>query len=657
LASVNPSLPARSTFLALALLAASLLVLPGQASAHAFLVRTTPRAGERLLASPSELVLQFSEPVAPQLSSVVVRSQSGDTVALSPPASPTRNTVQIGLPRLEPSVYVVRWSVPSATDEHETDGEFAFAVGVGQVTATSEATNEAAIAWPDAASSAALLAGMALAAGGLLSELLVWRPVLRKQQLPVLAAPVGIGLLLALSGAGARLILAVGGPTQLDKVLGGRPAVLALVTLVAMAYAGWLAWRPAARSWSLVPLALVLGAAVMAGHSGSSTAWWAAPANAIHVVLGVVWVGALGHLLLGLWRLRATVPRDVLGQVARRYARFALLLIAPLLVAGVVTAFDRFSQPMQLVDTTYGRILIAKLILVVAALGLALASRLGPLRIGQARLAPIRRLASAESLVLLGALGLSAVLASAPPPRSTPVEAADLLGPPPIDGPVVRLAALTGQMALYLAAADGQLQLQILSPDGDPVSGASLRLDGRDPDGVGLDLFLRPCGRGCFSLSYDWQPGRTQLDATVTAPDWPGGSASFSVPWPPSPDESALLEHVVQTMREQPRLILVERVSSGPGSVTNPNQFPLSGSDFIDLEAFGGAAGAADVHLLPPQADRRLLTFFLPGSAIWFEVELDALDRISHETIVDPGHVIDRSFTYNNDVSTTPEGG
>jgi len=78
------------------------------------------------------------------------------------------------------------------------------------------------------------------------------------------------------------------------------------------------------------------------------------------------------YLLLVLWRHRAASPQVLLARAALRYATLALLLVPPLILAGVVTALDRFSQPAELIGTLYGRILVVKALGAAAALVLAL---------------------------------------------------------------------------------------------------------------------------------------------------------------------------------------------------------------------------------------------------------------------------------------------
>ncbi|HVA87363.1 MAG TPA: hypothetical protein VNF73_13745, partial [Candidatus Saccharimonadales bacterium] len=126
----------------------------------------------------------------------------------------------------------------------------------------------------------------------------------------------------------------------------------------------------------------------------------------------------------------------------------------------------------------------------------------------------------------------------------------------------------------------------------------------------------------------------------VTSGDWVGGTLHLNVAWPPGPDRSNVLGRVLAAMRSVPQMSLVERVTSGPGH-SGSSTYQLSGQTFIADEPY--AAGvAADVHAEGPTS----LTLFVPGSWIWVSLKLDAEDRIASEIIVDPGHLIERTFAY-----------
>src|SRR5713226_2290013 len=103
------------------------LLMPIAASAHAFLVQTSPAAGQRLLTSPPSLTLRFSEAVAPAGIQVTVRNARGQLVKTSPPSRASAgDLVDVPLPLLTPNVYEVQWQVISADDGHFSAGSFAF---------------------------------------------------------------------------------------------------------------------------------------------------------------------------------------------------------------------------------------------------------------------------------------------------------------------------------------------------------------------------------------------------------------------------------------------------------------------------------------------------------------------------------------------------
>ncbi len=132
---------------------------------------------------------------------------------------------------------------------------------------------------------------------------------------------------------------------------------------------------------------------------------------------------------------------------------------------------------------------------------------------------------------------------------------------------------------------------------------------------------------------------------TVSGSEWPGGVVRFAVPWPPAPEDPHLLTRVIDTMRVQLEISMTERVSSGPGMTAGPYPVRFTGPQFVAQEVYE-AGGAVDVRPLPAGRDRRVLTLYLPGSAMWYRLEVDPQNRLQTETILKPGHLIERTFRY-----------
>ena len=634
-------------------LAALALVLPAAAQAHAFLIRSDPTAGARLERTPTDLTLFFSEPFVRSSERVTIRRADGRQVALAAPKA-RGAVIQQRLPQDLRGVFVVSWRV-LADDGHISLGEFAFAFGSTAVL-PAVTSSTAQTSGTQVVASWLFFLGLALALGGLASERLVWRHVIQ-----VRGAPAAVGLAVAATGTFAQLALVAGNrrgsglvdglrPSTLAGAVGTRPGVLSIVTLSAIALAV-LAIAVRRRSWALAPLAGAVVATALRGHAGTSGKPWAVAADAVHLAGAALWLGALAHLVL----VVASSPDRLgtLGGGVRRYARLALPTVLVILASGAVGAFAELRHLGDLVHTSYGQTLIAKTVLVASALALAGSARHWAWRGNPGvRLPLLRRLTAGEATALLGVLVAVSLLVNLAPPRNEAASAAAELGPPPLSGPSIRLAALAGQLVVGLTAGEHELQFTVLPPGDAPAKDVKLSADAVRPGKPNADLYPRSCGEGCFTIRVTLPPGTTRIRANVSARDWRGGEVEFKVPWPLPAEDPALLRRVVQAMRQVPVLDLSERVSSGPSSAATPASYRMSGKAYLATETFGG--GAADVRAIGHQNDLTELAFALPGSNLWYRLWVDTALRIHREQIVAPGHLITRTFSYPRTPRPTP---
>jgi len=630
------------------------LLAPSVAGAHAFLVRTVPQAGSRLAASPPVIDLQFSEAVTgPEVN---VKSIGGSRLAAGLTSLlQGGQMVETILPPLGDGVYTVSWKVV-ADDGHVTVGEFSFAVGAhGQIPTVASPTADAT-ARLAAIAHWFLVGGLALALGGLVSERAIWDPIGRRRHIAFPRVALGRVLRAAFAASFVQLGLlveATGGGritgNLVSRTFTTRAPLLAAATVLLVAYSLWLATLHRTRVLAVGPVSLALSAVALGGHAGSSDVWWAAPANAVHVVSVALWLGLLGHLVLVIWRLREPASWPVLIVGIQRYAALALVVVLVALVSGGLVALSLFTRPVELIITDYGRLLLIKASFVAIALGCAVVARsmLGSPLVSDQHTAHahwLRWVIRPEGVLLGAATVTAVVLAQSPPPQS--VDAVqELLGPPPFAGPVVYQAAIDGLLAVYVGASEGQLRVWTLTPSGDPVSGAKIALSGHAPDGAGFDVLPRRCGPGCATAAFPWHEGTTALSVAVTARNWNTGTVQFSIPWPPQPNEEDVLNRVLRTMRAQPQIRFTERVSPSAGD-TRPYDVVESSVQFFSQELYG-SGGASDIRSVPPRVGVHALTLFVTGSSAWYALELDAQDRLVQETVVTPGHLIERTFTYD----------
>jgi methionine-rich copper-binding protein CopC len=107
----------------------AVLAFPAGALAHAFLDRAVPAVGSKVRTPPSEVRLQFSQPLEPAFSSVRVLDAGGKQVdRMDKRLDPSdASLLKVSVPPLAPGVYRVLWRVLSV-DTHVTEGDFTFEV-------------------------------------------------------------------------------------------------------------------------------------------------------------------------------------------------------------------------------------------------------------------------------------------------------------------------------------------------------------------------------------------------------------------------------------------------------------------------------------------------------------------------------------------------
>ncbi|WP_051765328.1 CopD family protein [Streptomyces sp. NRRL F-5135] len=188
------------------------------------------------------------------------------------------------------------------------------------------------------------------------------------------AGPLPRGWSVAAAGAGALAsagqigLLARVSALDLTSVYGTAEGRLLLVMangfLLAAACAATRRPRTAA-----VPLAVVVGAEALRAHPEAYTPLLGAALTVVHLTAASLWTGGLLYVLRTLW-LRRGDPAGA-REVLRRYARPAGWLFVALAATGTLSTLRRL--PADVVFTTaYGRVLIAKLLLVAVASALAL---------------------------------------------------------------------------------------------------------------------------------------------------------------------------------------------------------------------------------------------------------------------------------------------
>lgn len=605
------------------------------ASAHPTLIQTQPSAGYAVAQSPPEIVVVFDEQVRLTRDGFALDGQARGNIATAPPQlSADATTITVRLPQpLPKGQYTLHWRV-IGEDGHTVDGAFGFGVGTSSptgaqsTTATSGLPVLAVARW-------SVLAGLTVALGGLAGEgvvrrLLTYIPVERR--IPAPRPWVVTGSVLGAAGA---LGLAA------YQLVGGNLLTGVLVEIVAFAAAALLAltYGP------LLALPALLAAVVAESglsHVGTEAPGWGAVTIGLHLTAATVWVGALLHVLRVAVAWRAA--REQVRALLLSYATLAAALYVVVVATGTVAAVLVLPTPGSLVDTGYGRVLLAKLALVVLATVLALLARRSLRQLARpgTGLRPVTRAARAERGALVGVVAVTALLSSI-----TPAPAEEVGFPPTVVEPAVRLGTLAGQITTGLVASEGAVIVRLRVPETSPTDRPDYEVEGSllGPAGTRRQLELQPCGEGCFASPVSWSPGTNRVELTVAEANWPGGSVSFEVPWP-ARERAALLDRVLTRMKRQPTIEVTESISS---DTSRPpafeGQLRLSGAEFIDLQPYRSGVVSTVVQLR--RSTREIeIAFAIPAEDYYIQLTVAPDSRILHSRLVSPGHLIQRTFRY-----------
>jgi copper transport protein len=396
----------------------TLIGLSGTASAHAQLEASDPHASDVLKNAPAWVTLTFGEPVEVADNAIEVfddHLKRVDEATVSRVASDV-NKVRVALrANLRIGTYTVSWHVSSA-DTHPVSGTFRFSVGApSQVTGTVPVFGRN--------NSAGFLlgivrvlgyAGLVLGPGALLITLALWPAglALRRTRrtlylgLSLLAASaVGSMFLEGVWASGEALSAIWVAPSSLDShsrkfdtLYAFRSYLLVLfgVLLVSAVSAQTRAAARAAATSSrkrrtaapdvrpLLPNPLMLAVLAvstlllmatwtLAGHSATGIQTPVAiVANMLHLAAMTIWLGGLVVVSVS---LRPGERAADLAAVLPRFSRVAFACVLTLVVTGTYQAWREVGTIPALYRTTFGRVLLVKIVAVVVVVALGALAR------------------------------------------------------------------------------------------------------------------------------------------------------------------------------------------------------------------------------------------------------------------------------------------
>jgi copper transport protein len=249
-------------------------------------------------------------------------------------------------------------------------------------------------------------------------------------------------------------------PSVVADELGRRFGLLSVARLLLLVPAGFLLvalFHGAGRSawWRASGAAIAVGIAVVTalnGHAASGR-WQEAAmvADVVHVLAASAWLGGLAILVV------AVLPREEhVGDVVPGFSRLAAVAVAVLVVTGSFQGYRQVGS-INALDTTYGRLLLAKLLAVAGLVAVGALSRqvVRHRLVEEGGVDELRRSVAVEAVLAAAVLVVTSLLVDAVPARARSIEPVSLSRV--VEGVVIDVEvvpALAGQNDVHLYAQD-----------------------------------------------------------------------------------------------------------------------------------------------------------------------------------------------------------
>jgi copper transport protein len=375
------------------LLMLSSLGLP-LAEGHPFTLETNPPQFSNVPTGITKVQVYYSEAIEIDFSVLKILDSNGDQVDNKDTVYfEGEESLVVSTPPLHDGVYTVTSKVLSKVDGHLVDYAFVFGVGDTDVSGIEPPLVSETLFFPEAGSRFPGLVGQTIVLGALISSLLIWgtqrKDFLKEKIEPVqekfhskFMSITGIGIVLVF--ASNIIILAVQtwrletSPLDVLQTSFGETWAIRMgltITLLGI----WFVmerWKKLSLK-NQVPMLIIslvlIGTSTMIGHGAASELSLAIALDYIHNFIAAVWIGGViffGFVLLQtLSELDDDKKERMSLALIPRFSGLFVIAVGIVIISGPILLWFLESDVGLLLESTYGRLIIVKIIIASAMIG------------------------------------------------------------------------------------------------------------------------------------------------------------------------------------------------------------------------------------------------------------------------------------------------
>lgn len=352
-------------------------LIPSYASAHAYVVTSSPGENEILQKAPKKVTIEFNEPIQKGFNSLIVRDEAGKRVDLKDAYIHPQNKKIFSASLeddLKDGVYMIEWRVVSA-DGHSVRGLIPFGIGspekIGKLHAQTESYSPPVDVLIHRVVS---YTSFSLFIGAILFILFLYK---RDDVHPIVEKRSRFLLICSLVGIAVSILLSL--PLQvttnanvswlkafdlsliketITSTTSGYIWIFQMIVLVLLIITTFHAEKAlfTAKRWILPILfysCLMMAEAINGHASGSPYKEFVIGIDFLHLLSASIWVGGLASIFI---ILRANFP-----QALSRFSPIAMYSVIVLLLSGILNSVFFIPSLNALVTTDYGRALLIKI--------------------------------------------------------------------------------------------------------------------------------------------------------------------------------------------------------------------------------------------------------------------------------------------------------